>query len=90
MKTKKIDINKLAELENIKLPNEKWSLLRAEIEFKREGYLEEFATVVYDSRNATFYVKTNKAIVYPGDEPALKEALELMHKANKIINSEPK
>jgi hypothetical protein len=72
-------------LNEIKLAPE-WSMIRAEIQFERKGVLGEWATVIWDPGNAVFYVKTNKAIVYPDDTPALLEAVNLMNKANEIVH----
>lgn len=84
---KDITVAKVQKLQDIKLPDE-WKVVRAEIKFERSGHLGEYASVIYDSRNKTFYVATNKAIVYPGDEKALQEALTLMKKANDIIHTQ--
>lgn len=75
------------QLQGLKLPSGEWRCVKAEICFERKGVLGEWAIVIYDSHNNTFYVKTNKAIVYQNDCPALEEAIKLMRKANEIIQS---
>jgi hypothetical protein len=86
MKPKDLSLAKVQALSQLALP-EHWKCVRAEIKFEREGHLGEWATVVYDGHNNTFYVQTNKAIVYQNDTPALEEAIALMREANTIINS---
>lgn len=74
-------------LQELKLPSGEWHCVKAEISFERRGILGEWATVIYDASNNTFYVQMNKAIVYQNDCPALEEAIKLMRKANEIIQS---
>lgn len=78
-------------LREMKLPPH-WKVSKLEVTFRREGTLGEFAEVIYwdYSGEPTFYVKTNKAIVYPDDVKALREAIEVMDEANKIIGSKRK
>lgn len=83
----KIALEKQKKLSEMELPSGEWSVVEMEVRFIRKGQEGEWASVVYDASNDTFYVKTNKAIVYPGDEPALQEALDLMKRANKVINA---
>lgn len=85
MAWKTIKVKDIKALESIKLPSKKWSVIRAEITFERDGCLGDWAQVVYDGMNDVFYVKTNKCIVYSGDEGPLQEALKLMNIANRII-----
>lgn len=84
----KMSVSKLfGILDTVKLPSGEWSIARAEIRFERKGVLGEWATVIWDDMNDTFYVKTNKAIVYEDDVPALKEAIDLMKSANEAMLS---
>ena len=85
MTIKPLELEQIAKLHDVKLPNNKWRLVRADVEFVRDGVLGEWAQVIFDSLNNTFYVKTNKCIVYPEDRQPLDEAMDLMDKINKII-----
>jgi hypothetical protein len=71
-------------LRKMRLPAS-WKVAKLDVHFEREGYLGDYASVVYDSMNNCFYVKTNKAIVYQGDKKALVEAISIMDEANRII-----
>ena len=53
-------------LDTVNLPSSEWYIAKAEIKFERKGLEGEWATVIWDDMNNTFYVKTNKAIVLPG------------------------
>lgn len=80
----KLPIHMSKQLSELPLPSDQWEMIGLEISFKRKGVLGEWATVIWDDMNAIFYVKTNKAIVYPDDVQALTEALSLMKDANGI------
>lgn len=85
MKLKQISIKTLADLQKVKLPGSGWSVARLEVLYERKGQLGEWATVVYDTRNETFYVHTNKAIVYESDSKTMLEAISLMKQVNKVL-----
>lgn len=79
-------LEQIDKLRQIKLPPE-WQVCRLDVEFKRNGFLEEHVVVVYDSLNNTFYTTNNKCIIYPEDFKYIKEGIDIMKEANKIINS---
>ena len=79
-------LDHVKKLASVNLPP-KWGIMRLEVKFVRQGLLGEYASVIYDPSNSCFYVKTNKSIVYPGDEKALLEAIEIMHNSNTILQS---
>ncbi len=83
---KEILMEQMDELRQMPLPPE-WKVSRLEVTFEREGILGEWGSVIYDNRNDTFYVKTNKSIIYPDDTKATQEAIKIMEIANKIIKS---
>lgn len=84
MKKKELLIDQADDLRRVKLPPE-WNVSKIEVTFRRRGFLENYAEVIYDSTNKTFYVKTNKSIVYPNEVNTMREAIGIMKKANDII-----
>lgn len=89
IKRKELLLDQVDKLRKIKLPPE-WEVAKLDVEFKRKGFLGDFAVVTYDSMNNCFYTKTNKAIVYKDDEKALLEGLKIMKQANSILIKELK
>ncbi len=87
MKNKKKDLllEQIDELRNIKLPAG-WEVARLDVEFVKPGLLQEYSQVIYDARNGVFYARTNNSIIYPEEKKVTMEAIEIMEKANKIIN----
>lgn len=83
-KRKELLIDQADDLRKMRLPIN-WEVSKLEVTFRRKGFMEDYAEVIYDSMNKTFYVKTNKSIVYPGDTKTMNEAMEVMRKANNII-----
>lgn len=82
---KEILLEQADELRKLKLPP-KWEVSKLDVTFRRSGFMEDYAEVIYDSTNKTFYVKTNKSIVYPDEVQTMKQAIGVMNKANAIIN----
>lgn len=81
---KELLLEQVDRLRKLKLPPE-WEVAKLDVIFVRSGVLGDYATVIFDSLNGVFYAKTNKAIVYPNDVNALKEAINIMKQANTII-----
>lgn len=88
MSRENIKIKELEELTKLQLPSDEWKMVRADIKFERRGMEGEWASVVWDYSNSTFYVKTNKCTVYSDDSNALLEAISLMNAVNNIMNKE--
>lgn len=85
-KRKELLLEQVDRLRKLKLPLE-WEVAKLDVEFTRKGTCGDWATVVYDSMNNIFYVKTNKSIIYPVDWKATKEGVDIMKQANEIIKS---
>lgn len=83
-----MEIKELEDFLKIKLPPE-WNMVKLEAKFERTalGQPEMWATVVLDESNKTFYVKTQKSVVYEQESEIMEEAISIMRKANKIIKS---
>ena len=84
IKNKEILMEHVSKLRDMKLPP-KWKVAKLDVVFRREGFNEQSASVVYDSMNDCFYVRTDKVIVYENNKKAVLEGINIMKKANKII-----
>lgn len=84
MERKILTQEQILEIRKLKLPAN-WKVKKIEVEFEREGTLKDWARVEWDALSGTFMTHTNKATVYPGDEKALLEAIEIMQQANKLL-----
>lgn len=79
-------IDQESELRKLKLPP-KWSVAKIEVTFKRSGFCEDYAEVIYDSLNKTFYIRTDRSIIYPSNLKTTQEAIRVMNKANRVIKT---
>jgi hypothetical protein len=86
MKRAQLQIEQVDSLRKLKLPDG-WEVTRLDVSFSKKGYSGHFAAVDYDGLNNVFYVRTDKAIVYPTDESLVVEAIGVMRKANTVIRS---
>lgn len=88
---KELLLEQVDRLRAMRLPKG-WEMAKLEVVFERKGQLDEWAQVIYwnYSGEPTFYVQTNKAIIYPEAVKPTMEAIEIMKRANEIINSNRK
>lgn len=79
-------IKELEDFMKMRLPAG-WKMLKLEALFERDapGWPEKYASVVLDTMNKAFYVKTNKSIVYEGEAEIMEEAIGIMRKSNEIL-----
>ena len=82
--TKELLIDQADDLRKIK-PPPNWEVSKLDVTFRRKGFCEDYAEVIYDSMNKTFYIKTDKSIIYPSNVNTTQEAIEVMKKANNVI-----
>lgn len=83
-----IKIEVLERLKNLKLPIG-WETARLDIEFVKTNvpYPVDRQRVVYDFRNEKFYLQTpRQGNIYEEHADGVLEGVEVMRKANKIIN----
>jgi len=89
MDKKELLIEQVERLRKMRLPAS-WKVAKLDVVFERQGVHNEWASVIYDDMNKTFYVKTNKSIVYPSEKKATKEAIKIMERANTILHETSK
>lgn len=81
---KELKLEQVDRLSKMKLP-EGWEATKLEVSFERKNIDGEWAKVIYDARNDTFYVHHNRGYLYPHEVKMMEESIEIMNEANQII-----
>lgn len=88
---KEIHIKELEDLRRIELPKG-WEIARLDVEFVKTNveYPIDRQRVVYDYQNSEFYLRLPKDCIYKKAADGVLEGIEIMSKANKIVQKSKK